>query len=1746
MTRREFSEISPRVAVDPKIRAAAGLPVTARVLITNSAPVPRTMSVTPVGVDAAWLPRPVRTRPVMPGQSVLVELELTPAAGTVAAAYPLSVAVQAIDPLRGLPTSSTTIAETALLVDAAGQIGVQITPAETEGYLRRRMSVVVHNDGLAPEQVRVEVQSSDGADVRLNRDVLLVPPGASVRVPGRIRIKPRIFGRRMRYGYTVTARGAAAPRRAEAGVTTKAFLGNNLSKALLIVSLCAMWAGAAVVFIPKISSAIVGGHDKSRQATTSAPDPAGAKPAGAGAGPATSIQLNGSVVGQAPGKVHVGIAPTSLVDEAAQAATPVGVDPALLGQDGKVLAQTVALVRPSSAAQARATLSQNDGAWAIGGVKAPGYYLLVFAKAGYQTQRYVVDSSSDAAKQPITVALVPGQGRLSGHVYGPGGKPVGAAQVAITDGINSITTSTNSRGDGGGWQVSGLSTPDAYVVTVSHDGLSTETALTKLAAGGSATVDITLKSGVGSLVGRVVGVNSLGASAGLGGARVTATNGTITRSASTVTASASNADIAGRYTLPDLPPGTYTLTAAADGYLPQTRQVTITPGSSGSTVPTIALQSSSAAVTGLVHTADGTPLNGVGIVLSSPTNTYKTATGSDGAFRLDGIAPGTYTLSASVAGFVPVVVNVLANAGQTTEVPVASLTMTPQILVADNSVAGFVASAVSPSGTLACPANAVSASTPCLITLAVTDDAGRPVLISTSKTGPFSSTLTLTPSGSGPTGYTIYGETSAGTAMGAGLYHVTVRAPGFLTDVLSVQVPFTGQAQAPQANLFPTNTLTGTINALGGGAGLNHDGPPDGKQNFTNCVYAFPSASAPATPPTTCNYTPPATSVCASSGQPETGYAVIDDNANYTIHGLCDGTYTVYVVITNPWYVNNVPPATETFTHGQTLTYSPTVTRLGRVIVSFAVNGQPPVTSLSGTLTCGGTTHTFSNVNPSTGQLTFEGVPAGTVMCSVQASDSSGIYWSGSSAPPGQPVTDNQDTAVTVPIWAGIFSAWGHVISPYDGNSANPVAQAQVKLTGDFLVNGVKQQRTVSQLTDGNGCWAFVDPTPPAPGLVAGAVGCTAIPLDYPLADPNVSITVNPVNPIYGLQLQSTTQAVTLSPAGNTITVRAVPIDTSPLLLQSSVPTDLTAATVTAVPLQAAGSGKVVVQIDPAATNSTQASLTWTDSIIGQPNQASPGTYTVTASAPGFTTVSATATCEPSSSPVTPSACVFDRALKLTPQPVAAQVRAALGTTTQFTNSAGAATSYPTQPLAGASVLAAPCSGSTAATCPTLNAAAPPAGTVRATVNSAGNVVATNGTTLKPGYYTMRVSSFGYATHTYGAPAGTTAPIKVGTGSTPVTATLTQTPVTFHVGINTPSGALLACPAAKPHCATVTLHRIDTAQADLTSSTQDGSHYYDFTNIDPATYLITVSGPGLQTTSTQYTVPLGGAAAPFRMAVSAVPAATPKTAAPSGGSSPATVSMTVTTSADGDDVAAATVQLTSAANPGTVLTPNPGISSARTDGRPGTVDSWTFTAVPAGDWQLSVTLPLTHYGTLAATGGPAITCQPGTASTPVRCTAAITVGRGNASVAVHLDEFLAGLRVASTPLTTDQNPSPPATVALAVTDGARTVFSSDAFAVDGGTPTATFWGAAGTTYSATVSGVPPGWQAGTQTYTVSNPHQDLALTEVAPGPGSGSASGAGSGAGHSPGSGTAPGAPSSGVPPVVPPAVPADPSPGAS
>ncbi len=1205
-------EEAPGVAADPSLRTGAGTPVFAQVTVTNHAREPRVLAVTALGVDAAWLPAPSRSQPLMPGASAQLDLPLHPAIGTMPARYPLTVAVQALDPASGAVTAPTAMTEIVLVVDAPGQVGVELAPADVTAVFGKRIAVLLRNTGPLPAEVRLDVQAPTSARIRLGSGPVLVRPGETVRVAGRARVRRvRFLGHRARHAYTVTARSTGAPRHAQGSVTERAILGPAGAKVGVIMTVIAVWLVVGALLIPKLADHVKSGQGGGPNATETAPatgaagGPGGGGGAGGGSGAggggagggaggaggsasgaAKKVRLNGTVAGAAAAGVAVTLRPTSLVEKQAETATPIGIAPQTLAVHGMVQAGSVNLTAPGTVSPKRATVTSDDGAWSFPGISAPGYYLLTFARPGYQTQRYVINAAETAATEPLKVTLAAGQGTLGGTIAGPSG-PVGGAQITITDGTNTITTSSNSRGNVGRWSVDGLSTPSTYLVSAGKDGLGTESRIVTLAAGGSAQADLTLHAGVASLVGTVQGVNDLGDTTGLGGVSVSATDGTVTRTATTVTDGP-----VGRYTLPGLPvPGRYTVTITADGYQQQTREVSLAKGASKATVSGT-LTRSTAVVAGKVTVPESGDAEGAGLVLSNPNQTYKTMSGSGGTFRLNGVAPGSYVIAADLFGFTQEFVAVVAVAGRTASVNIAlhsqpngGLPSTAQIRiqgVMDATTNGPITCATAP----ACP-----------LTIAV--DSGT--------ADDFDS------SDMPPGGYVV----PASSGLAPGLHKVIVHADGYEDVTVSAQVPvgdastLTPTATVPTVTLFPAPKLVGTITAaVGSATGV--------------CVVAAPSGT-----PTGCTE----------------GEGIVDpDTGAYELTLPSHGTYQVSVLTPSGSEYIAVPPISMTFGLGQTLRYDATLHRLGRIDVTLlhpdATTGllvpvpdnpdvssaacDDPLTSTGPTLTV--TDSALNQVR----KVCWNGPKFAFARLQPGTYHISGQYQGHTSASQTVFVDKDQEPSTTVTVVSPLGQFVGRLVST-TGGTTHGVAGATITIGGITGYNGTDpatDQKTVT--TDASGCFAIT-----STGTAATAVSpCGVIAVDDParatlaLATPQATLVIShddyqPLTltnkGIGGAGLitvtltpkPSTFDATDCAASADGCRLRVVPASPAP---------DLSTANIV-VAKQPAGAGRVSV-----VANST-GELTWDDSNLGPDNEAWPGTYTLTATLPGFAPATSTVTC---------------------------------------------------------------------------------------------------------------------------------------------------------------------------------------------------------------------------------------------------------------------------------------------------------------------------------------------------------------------------------------------------------------------------------------------------------------------------------------------------------------------------------------
>ncbi|MCW2540392.1 MAG: hypothetical protein JWN95_2117 [Frankiales bacterium] len=1546
-------EPAPNVALNSVSRTGAGNTVVVALTVGNAASTPRILTVTVLGLDAAWLPLPMRLGPIPAGGTHTVDFELRPPIGTLPARYPFAVTVQAsnpaLDPTFGRAASAATVAESALVVDEASRLSLEVTPADSIAVFGKRLHVVLRNSGNTAATVELGADVSDGARVTLNRNSISVPPDGAVRIGGRIKLtRPRLFGNRSRHPFRVTARGLSAPSGADGSITARPMFGSSGLKLLAATVVVSLWATLAVVGIPKLANAVKG--KQSTQVTAVAANPSAGGTAGASGSPrpgtssgagggaagggaagaaggsaANGVRLNGTVTGTAPTGVTVALRPTSLVDEAAQGAQPVGESTHAMAdtihQIGKVSATQVSLHTETTVSAQRSTQTTEDGSWSFAGISAPGYYLLTFAKPGYQTRRYVLNAADASVAQPLAVLMTAGQGSMSGVIRGPGGTAVGGASITISDGTTTVSTSSASKGSGtGSWKVDGLSTPGTFLVSASKDGLSLESSLVTLAAGASQTVNLNLRAGVASLVGSVQGVDSLGNTSGVGGATVTATNGSITRTASTVT----NGPV-GSYALPALPvPGTYTVAVSATGFLPQTQKVTLATGQSRATINAM-LTSSSAVVQGTVRFADVPPKAGVGLVLTNSANTYKTMSVSTpaGSFRFNGVASGTYVLSADFFGYSTSYATVRATAGGISTATLQLEQVPGGVLPANSHIRGRAFDART-GGPLSCdqsPDPIIAADhTKCTFSVSV-DDARSDGTHHFNETG-IAPNLEYTVPEIG---------TNPPDGLLPGLHRVTISAPGYEDATVDVQVPLGGTVEAPQVAMYPTATISGLVTSAAASMSSGPDpafpDDPDAalpqgntyahQKDYNTCVLAVSGTAISSTVPSctpsadgkTCTsdagvHCTLATMPPADQGDPPEG--------SFALKGLLHGPYLAYVRPLNPEF----PPPIGTpivLGLGETKAYDPTVHRLGRILLAVqAPNASgTQVNAPNVPVSVSGPTNVTGRVTGVQGRVRITGLQPGNYRLTA------GTGSTQVQTPANNPLPVGSDQEVSTLLTQPIPAVIGRVTSTF-GGTATGLNGASVTVTGVVGANGSRDSVTI--VTGASGCFAVTaDGAPPPAGLGACSTVSDIAVGKLGLITGQVDLTVTATSyetlTLPGQSINSSSLlGANLQPAAQQIsgTLSLSPADPSVNLAQASIQVTRKPSSTGAILVTAVNNGDGT------------AHLTWQDSNYGQTGVVRPGLYSLTATLGGYAPASVDFECtlgtactigsfvlgklggltistvDSANNPVPDAVFVlsggggavtqiaapgansvtFDSLTPGTGYTVKIQAAGyAFGTTgagipvtcgaaTSITIPAGSAVSCTAtltkrsaivgvtravlgttnQPLSGVALQATPCADAATSviTCA-------PTGAAFTAVSGDGGqfrIVGTSSRDMPPGNYILDASSSGYD-----SPATVFVTLGAADTSPALDVRLTARKVTLKIGVSSSADVSAANLITN---ATLVLTATDGSQGPVELDPPAGAgNLYEFDNVVPTTYSLTVSGPNIANLTVQLTALIG-------------------------------------------------------------------------------------------------------------------------------------------------------------------------------------------------------------------------------------------------------------------------------------------------
>jgi len=344
--------------------------------------------------------------------------------------------------------------------------------------------------------------------------------------------------------------------------------------------------------------------------------------------------------------------------------------------------------------------TQSDGTYTIAGLFPTAYYL-EFSSPGYTSVWYgaapaadaamitdsapaagakVVTASADGATKGVDVKITGQPASVSGTVD-PGDTTntvttTVTARALLTGGLTGKTYTTTTKANGA-YELKNLPAPASYEFTFTTTGYQASTLLDSVAGGDSRLEPtVILGAAVGQIAGQVTdGTNPIG------GATVTTT-----LDGKPLTVTTPTTGQIGAYVLGNLPtPGTYVITYSAPGHGSATKIIGLEAGQSvtGKDVP---LTSGSGTVSGTLFGTNGKGLGGAQVTVggastssgaAAPTTTTLTS-GAVGSFEISGLAaPGSYTLTFTLAGYAPATVPVtLADNGTP---PTVNVTLNAQL-----------------------------------------------------------------------------------------------------------------------------------------------------------------------------------------------------------------------------------------------------------------------------------------------------------------------------------------------------------------------------------------------------------------------------------------------------------------------------------------------------------------------------------------------------------------------------------------------------------------------------------------------------------------------------------------------------------------------------------------------------------------------------------------------------------------------------------------------------------------------------------------------------------------------------------------------------------------------------------------------------------------------------------------------------------------------------------------------------------
>lgn len=629
-----------RLEVMPRhLDVAPGEPVALEVEVYNTSDVIDGFVVSLVGVTGQPFTATPPVLSLFPGTDGVLTVAFVLPAGFPAGPHTIGVKVASTtDP------EDTRVEEVGLDVAAVRDARLAIDPQSVTGGGKAVFVVSLENAG----NVAVDAPLA-AADAERHLAFAFVP-GALTVAPGEKQMaQASAAGRRPFFGspvprpFTVTASDPGGPPLEVVGsFVQKPLLPRGILTLLSVLAAVALWGLVLLLGVDKaVKAGVEAGKGDDAGAATEGEAQAGG---GAGApgtgGPGT---VSGVVVaGDDPAGAMVALAPL------AEGTIPAGPPPTPL-------------------------LVSSAGKYEFKDMATPATYRLTVSKVGFGSQIVVVKLGSGETKT-VDVRLLDGDGGINGGVS-DGRAPLANVAVTAVSGADKASTISQPTAPVGSYSLLRLPTPATYVVTFAKDGYGSETIVVELVPGQIVgDRNVVLRQGNGSLSGTV---------ADAAGLPIPDVNVAVSRAGAPVGATRSlGTGSVGFFSLGGLPtPGTYAVEFSKEGYLSETRSVTL--GEAGNvTDVNPRLNPVTGTLGGLVSEdfrkvpacrpgPDECPLDGVEVKVTDGQGAVVKATTSVtspadqvGRYSMVGIPAGDYTVTFSKVGYVPQTIRITLAANE--------------------------------------------------------------------------------------------------------------------------------------------------------------------------------------------------------------------------------------------------------------------------------------------------------------------------------------------------------------------------------------------------------------------------------------------------------------------------------------------------------------------------------------------------------------------------------------------------------------------------------------------------------------------------------------------------------------------------------------------------------------------------------------------------------------------------------------------------------------------------------------------------------------------------------------------------------------------------------------------------------------------------------------------------------------------------------------------------------------------------